>query len=147
MMWFSLVDLVDGVIDTLVIQWWHDCYGILVVSTWLRYHSYWLVVEHEQAIGELRCIVNGCGSVWTVEDRRESDCRLQRIWACVAKKNPSCSEAYTCYIIQWLHSHMGYSEPGPVHTRPALLTGHVPINRLISVEDCCLISVGAEGVS
>jgi hypothetical protein len=29
----------------------------------------------------------------------------------------------------------------------ALLTGRVPVDRLISVEDCCLISVGAEGVS
>jgi hypothetical protein len=34
-----------------------------------------------------------------------------------------------------------------MHTLAALLTGHVPIDRLISVEDCCLISVGVEGVS
>jgi hypothetical protein len=33
MIWFSLDDLVDGVINTLVIQWWHHCYGILVVYT------------------------------------------------------------------------------------------------------------------
>jgi hypothetical protein len=32
-----------------------------------------------------------------------------------------------------------------VHTRAALLTGHVPVDILIYVEDCCLISVGAEG--
>jgi hypothetical protein len=32
-----------------------------------------------QAIGELGCVVIGCGSVWIVEYRRESDCRLQRI--------------------------------------------------------------------
>jgi hypothetical protein len=31
--------------------------------------------------------------------------------------------------------------------RVALPTGRVPVDRLISVEDCCLISVGAEGVS
>jgi hypothetical protein len=36
---------------------------------------------------------------------------------------------------------------GRIHTRAALPTGHVPIDKLISVEDCCLISVGAEGVS
>jgi hypothetical protein len=29
----------------------------------------------------------------------------------------------------------------------ALLIGRVPVDRLISVEDCCLISVGAENVS
>jgi hypothetical protein len=34
-----------------------------------------------------------------------------------------------------------------MHTRAALLTGRVPVDRLISVEDCCLISVGAENVS
>jgi hypothetical protein len=97
-------------------------------------------VEHEQDIGELGCVVTSCGSVWIVEDRRESDCRLQRIWACF-------SEAYVCCIIHWLHSHAGYSEPGCVHTQAALLTGHVPVDRLISIEDCCLISVGVEGVS
>jgi hypothetical protein len=36
---------------------------------------------------------------------------------------------------------------GRVHMRAALLTGHVPVDRLISVEDRCLISVGAENVS
>jgi hypothetical protein len=36
---------------------------------------------------------------------------------------------------------------GHMHTRAALLKGHVPVDRLISVEDCCLILVGAEGVS
>jgi hypothetical protein len=36
MIWFSLVDLVDGVISTLVIQWRHDCYGILDAYTCLR---------------------------------------------------------------------------------------------------------------
>jgi hypothetical protein len=35
---------------------------------------------------------------------------------------------------------------GCVHTRVALLTGHVPVDRLISIDDCFLISVGAEGV-
>jgi hypothetical protein len=40
----------------------------------------------------------------------------------------------------------GYSEPGCMHTQAALLTGRVPVDRLISVEDCCLISVGAENV-
>jgi hypothetical protein len=30
--------------------------------------------------------------------------------------------------------------------RAALATGHVPVDKLIFVEDCCLISVGAEGV-
>jgi hypothetical protein len=29
----------------------------------------------------------------------------------------------------------------------ALLIGHVPIDIFLFVEDCCLISVGAEGVS
>jgi hypothetical protein len=33
-----------------------------------------------------------------------------------------------------------------VHTQAALLTGRVPIDRLICVEDCCLISVGDENV-
>jgi hypothetical protein len=28
----------------------------------------------------------------------------------------------------------------------ALPTGHLPIDRLSFVEDCCLISVGSEGV-
>jgi hypothetical protein len=82
-----------------------------------------------------------------MEDIRESDCRLQRILACEAKQNPSCSEAYACYIIHWSHSHVGYSQPGHVHTWAALLTGHVPVDRLISVEDFCLIVVGAESVS
>jgi hypothetical protein len=36
MMWFSLVDLVDRVISTLVIQWRHDYYGILDSYTCLR---------------------------------------------------------------------------------------------------------------
>jgi hypothetical protein len=36
---------------------------------------------------------------------------------------------------------------GCVHTHVALSTGRVPIDRLISVEDCCLVLVGAEGVS
>jgi hypothetical protein len=97
-------------------------------------------VENEQAIGEIGCVVTGCGSVWTVEDRRESDCMLQRIWAC-------CPKAYVCCIIHWLCSHVAYSEPGRVHTRAALMTGHVPVDILISVEDCFLISIGAEGVS
>ena len=34
-----------------------------------------------------------------------------------------------------------------MHTRAALLTGHVPVDILISVEDFFLISVGVEGVS
>jgi hypothetical protein len=34
-----------------------------------------------------------------------------------------------------------------VHTLSALLTGHIPVDILIFVEDCFLISVGAEGVS
>jgi hypothetical protein len=42
---------------------------------------------------------------------------------------------------------MGCSEPGHVHTWAALLTGRVPIDRLISIEDFCLILVGAENVS
>jgi hypothetical protein len=42
---------------------------------------------------------------------------------------------------------VGCSEPGHVHTRVALLIGRIPIDRLISVEDCCLISVDVEGVS
>ena len=96
-------------------------------------------MEDEKAIGELGCIVTGCGSVWTMEDRRESDCRLQRILACF-------SEAYTRCIIHWPRSHTDYSEPGHVHTRAALLTGHVPIDKLIYVEDFFLISVGAENV-
>ena len=80
------------------------------------------------------------GQFWIVEDRRESDCRLQRIWAC-------CSEAYACFIRHWSHSHARCSVPGSIHMQAALLTGRVPVGRLISVEDCCLISVGAEGVS
>jgi hypothetical protein len=56
-------------------------------------------------------------------------------------------KVYTCCIIHWPRAHAGCSEPGHVHTRVALLTGHVPVDRLISVEDCCLISVGVEGVS
>ena len=34
-----------------------------------------------------------------------------------------------------------------MHMLDALLTGHVLVDRLISIEDFCLISVGAEGVS
>jgi hypothetical protein len=34
-----------------------------------------------------------------------------------------------------------------VHTRAVLLTGRILVDRLISVEDFCLISVGVEGVS
>jgi hypothetical protein len=33
MMWLNLVDLVDGVRITLVIQLQHDCFGTLVVYT------------------------------------------------------------------------------------------------------------------
>jgi hypothetical protein len=53
-------------------------------------------------------------------------------------------------LVAFTHS---CSEPGHMHTQAAhahgaaLLTGHVPVDRLISVEDCCLISVGVEGVS
>jgi hypothetical protein len=36
---------------------------------------------------------------------------------------------------------------GHIHTHVALPTGHIPVDRLIYVEDCCLISVGAECVS
>ena len=62
-------------------------------------------------------------------------------------KNPSFLEEDVCCIIQWPRSHAGCSEPERVHTRAALLTGRVPVDRLIYVEDCCLISVGDEGVS
>jgi hypothetical protein len=41
---------------------------------------------------------------------------------------------------------MGCSEAGRMHTPAALLTGRVPVDRLIYVEDCCLISVDTEGV-
>ena len=34
-----------------------------------------------------------------------------------------------------------------MHTWDALLIGRVPIDILISIEDCCLISFGAKGVS
>jgi hypothetical protein len=33
-----------------------------------------------------------------------------------------------------------------VHTCAALPTGRIPVDRLIFVEDCCLVSVGVEGV-
>jgi hypothetical protein len=36
---------------------------------------------------------------------------------------------------------------GRIHTHDALPTGRVPIDKLISVEDCFIISVGVEGVS
>ena len=35
---------------------------------------------------------------------------------------------------------------GRVHACDALLTGRILVDRLISIEDCCLISFGAEGV-
>jgi hypothetical protein len=104
-------------------------------------------VEHEQAIGEIGCVVTGYGSGWIVEERRESDCILQKISACEENQNPSCSEEYACCIIHWPCSHAGCSEPAHVHTRDTLLTGRVPIDRLIYVEDFCLISVGVENVS
>jgi hypothetical protein len=34
-----------------------------------------------------------------------------------------------------------------IHTHVTLLTGCLPVDRLIYVEDCCLISVGVECVS
>jgi hypothetical protein len=34
-----------------------------------------------------------------------------------------------------------------VHMHAALPTSHVPVDRLIYVKDCCLISVGVEDVS
>jgi hypothetical protein len=49
--------------------------------------------------------------------------------------------------MHWSRAYAGCSEPGRVHTLAALLTGRVPIDRLISVEDCFLILVGVEGVS
>jgi hypothetical protein len=73
--------------------------------------------------------------------------KTEEFWACEEKKNPSFLEADACCIIHWLRSYAGCSEPEHVHTWAALLIGHVPIDRLIYVEDCCLISVDAEGVS
>jgi hypothetical protein len=46
-----------------------------------------------------------------------------------------------------LRAYAGYSELGHMHTLVSLLTGRIPVDRLIFVEDCCLISVGVEGVS
>jgi hypothetical protein len=63
------------------------------------------------------------------------------------RKTLSCLEAHACCIIHWPRLHAGCSEPGHVHTQATLLTGRVPVDKLIFVEDCCLISVGAEGVS
>jgi hypothetical protein len=51
----------------------------------------------------------------------------------------------------FLKAYTGCSEPkcihmwaallvGRAHTRDQLLTGHIPVNRLTSVDDCCLIS-------
>jgi hypothetical protein len=65
----------------------------------------------------------------------------------VKKSKTLVSRADACCIIHWSHSHAGCSEPERIHTWAALLTGRVPVDRLISVEDCCLISVDAEGVS
>jgi len=104
-------------------------------------------VEHEKDIGELGDVVTARWSVWKVEDIRESDCSLKRIWSCEAKQNPSCSEAYACCIIHWSCAHAGCSEPGHVHTLATLMTGRIPIDRLIFVEDCFFMLVGAEGVS
>jgi hypothetical protein len=50
-------------------------------------------------------------------------------------------------MIHWPHSHAGCSELERVHTQAALMTGRIPVDRLIYVDDCCLISVGAENVS
>ena len=63
------------------------------------------------------------------------------------RKTLSCLEAQACCIIHWPRLHAGYSEPGRVCTRAALLIGRVPVDRLIYVEACFLISVGAKGVS
>jgi hypothetical protein len=38
-----------------------------------------MVEMYEKDIGELGCVVTDCGLDWTVEDRRECVCRLQRI--------------------------------------------------------------------
>jgi hypothetical protein len=82
---------------------------------------------------------------WKTEEKVIAGCRGSE--HVKQRKTLVAQEAYACYIIHWSRSHMGCSEPGSVHMRAALLTGHVPIDRLISVEDCCLISVGAENVS
>jgi hypothetical protein len=82
---------------------------------------------------------------WKIEEKVIVGCRGSEH---VKKRKTLVSqEAYTCFIIHWPRSHTGCSEPGSVHMRAALLTGCVPIDRLISVEDCCLISVGAKNVS
>jgi hypothetical protein len=82
---------------------------------------------------------------WKTEEKVIAGCRGSEHLK--QRKTLCAREAYTCYIIHWSRSHAGCTEPGHVHTRAALLTGCIPVDRLISVEDCCLISVGAENVS
>jgi hypothetical protein len=41
--------------------------------------SYCMVEKHDYDIGELGCVVTVYGSGWIVRDKRECDCRLQRI--------------------------------------------------------------------
>jgi hypothetical protein len=63
------------------------------------------------------------------------------------KKNPSCSEVYTGCSIDWPCTYVGCTT-GRARTYACCTTDRsCTCDRLISVEDCCLISVGVEGVS
>jgi hypothetical protein len=81
---------------------------------------------------------------WKTEEKVIAGCRGSEH---VKKRKTLVAQKHTLVALYTGRVHTGCSEPGRVHTRAALLTGHVPVDRLISVEDCCLISVGAEGVS
>jgi hypothetical protein len=82
---------------------------------------------------------------WKTEENVFAGCRgsehvMKRI-------NPSCSEVYTSCSIDWQHTYAGCTT-GRAHTYACCTTDRSrTCDRLISVEDCCLISVGAEDVS
>jgi hypothetical protein len=66
---------------------------------------------------------------------------------CDEKENPSCSELYAGCSIDWPRTYAGCTS-GRAHKYACFTTDRSrTYDRLISFKDCCLISVGDEGVS
>jgi hypothetical protein len=82
---------------------------------------------------------------WKIEEKVIAGCRgyehVKQRKTLVAQKHMLVT-LYTGRIHTWAVVSQGMCTHGV-----ALLTGRVPIDKLIYVEDCCLISVGAENVS
>jgi hypothetical protein len=81
---------------------------------------------------------------WKTEEKVIVGCRGSEH---VKKRKTLVAQKHTLVALYTGRMHMQAVVSQGVHTQAALLTGRVPVDRLISIEDCCLISVGAEGVS